>query len=169
MKTRTAKNSRTTRVKTATSKKNNQKKAQKKQVPIKATQSQRLHQTKKAVKIQKIKLSPSKPQKKIVSGCLKSNVLVDPHFHNHQNYSVLLDTKKQFNGKAFDCTMNQSDLKNNNNKFYIIQILIPDNGAQVFTLWNRWGRVGYDGQSTSVNFNNSEAAINAFKKKYEEK
>ena len=39
-----------------------------------------------------------------------------------------------------------SDLKNNNNKYYIIQLLQSDNNANLFYVFNRWGRVGVDGQ-----------------------
>ena len=42
--------------------------------------------------------------------------------------------------------LNQADLKKNNNKFYIIQLLEKDSG-QDFRVWTRWGRVGENGQS----------------------
>lgn len=38
----------------------------------------------------------------------------------------------------YDCTLNQTNIGANNNKFYIIQLL-EHNGA--FSIWNRWGRV----------------------------
>lgn len=38
----------------------------------------------------------------------------------------------------YDCTLNQTNIGNNNNKFYIIQLL-EDGGR--FACWNRWGRV----------------------------
>lgn len=38
----------------------------------------------------------------------------------------------------YDCTLNQTDIGKNNNKFYIIQLL-EDGGR--FVCWNRWGRV----------------------------
>lgn len=38
----------------------------------------------------------------------------------------------------YDCTLNQTNIGNNNNKFYIIQLL-EDRGR--FACWNRWGRV----------------------------
>jgi hypothetical protein len=40
--------------------------------------------------------------------------------------------------KDYDCTLNQTDIGNNNNKFYIIQLL---EGGSHFVCWNRWGRV----------------------------
>lgn len=38
----------------------------------------------------------------------------------------------------YDCTLNQTNIGNNNNKFYIMQLL---QDGQHFTCWNRWGRV----------------------------
>lgn len=42
---------------------------------------------------------------------------------------------------------NQVNVGNNNNKFYIIQLLQSDDGKK-YSVWTRWGRVGYDGQNT---------------------
>lgn len=39
-----------------------------------------------------------------------------------------------------------SDCKNNNNKYYIIQLLQSDSNPNDFKVFNRWGRVGTDGQ-----------------------
>lgn len=43
--------------------------------------------------------------------------------------------------KDYDCTLNQTNISNNNNKFYIIQLLEEDGH---FFCWNRWGRVVSD-------------------------
>ena len=40
-----------------------------------------------------------------------------------------------------DALLNQVNIGNNNNKFYIIQLLETDAGKQYYA-WNRWGRVG---------------------------
>ena len=39
----------------------------------------------------------------------------------------------------YDCMLNQTNIGNNNNKYYIIQVLKHQNGT--FLTWNRWGRV----------------------------
>ena len=39
----------------------------------------------------------------------------------------------------WDATLNQTNLKNNNNKFYILQLL-KDNQSNKFSVWFRWGR-----------------------------
>jgi len=105
----------------------------------------------------------------MVTGTLKGNVLVDVNFPNSQNFHVVLDSKNEFNGIAWDCTMNQSDLKNNNNKYYIIQLLQHDNNISQYYVWNRWGRVGYDGQSASFPAYSFDQAKKMFMKKYNEK
>jgi hypothetical protein len=35
--------------------------------------------------------------------------------------------------------LNQTDVMNNNNKFYVIQLIEADAGGR-FWVWNRWGR-----------------------------
>ncbi|XP_062977195.1 protein mono-ADP-ribosyltransferase PARP3 [Elgaria multicarinata webbii] len=66
----------------------------------------------------------------------------------------------------YDCMLNQTNIGNNNNKFYIIQ-LIDYNGN--FSCWNRWGRVGEVGQSKLSSFPSVEAAKKDFEKKFRDK
>lgn len=66
----------------------------------------------------------------------------------------------------YDCTLNQTNIGNNNNKFYIIQLL--EEGGR-FSCWNRWGRVGEVGQSKMNHFGCLEDAKKDFKKKFWEK
>ena len=42
-------------------------------------------------------------------------------------------------GEHWDATLNQTNLKNNNNKFYILQLL-QDNSSKRYSVWFRWGR-----------------------------
>ncbi|VDP00762.1 unnamed protein product [Soboliphyme baturini] len=46
----------------------------------------------------------------------------------------------------YDATLNLTNVLENNNKFYILQIL-KDNATQNYSVWFRWGRVGLRGQS----------------------
>ncbi|KAM9182402.1 protein mono-ADP-ribosyltransferase PARP3 [Mergus octosetaceus] len=66
----------------------------------------------------------------------------------------------------YDCTLNQTNISANNNKFYIIQ-LIQHGGA--YSTWSRWGRVGEVGQSKLTPFASLEAAKKEFEKKFREK
>jgi len=42
----------------------------------------------------------------------------------------------------YDVYLNQTDLRQNRNKYYIIQLLESDDGTKQYHTWNRWGRVG---------------------------
>ena len=53
-----------------------------------------------------------------------------------------------------------------NNKFYIIQVL---EGRGSFWSWNRWGRLGENGQNKLEEFPTPGEAIKLFEKKFQEK
>ncbi|CAF3595748.1 unnamed protein product [Rotaria sp. Silwood1] len=55
------------------------------------------------------------------------------------------------NKDIFDCMLNQTNIGNNNNKFYLIQLL-EDNNSKKYHVWLRWGRVGYTGQTYLESF-----------------
>lgn len=66
----------------------------------------------------------------------------------------------------YNCTLNQTNIGNNNNKFYIIQLL---EAGDRFVCWNRWGRVGEVGQSKLNYFVLLEDAKKDFEKKFRDK
>ncbi|XP_039234786.1 protein mono-ADP-ribosyltransferase PARP3 isoform X1 [Pipra filicauda] len=66
----------------------------------------------------------------------------------------------------YECTLNQTNISANNNKFYIIQLL-EHKGA--YSVWSRWGRVGEVGQSKLMPCASLEAAKKDFEKKFREK
>ena len=72
----------------------------------------------------------------------------------------------------YHCLLNQTNISQNNNKFYIIQLLHFEQTSyseSEFALWTRWGRVGEPGQSDLRQFSGEQAAIEAFKKKFNDK
>ena len=73
------------------------------------------------------------------------------------------------NGKVYSATLNQTNIMNNNNKFYIIQILQSDTNKSINYLFTRWGRVGFDGQSSYMGPWDSMRAIREYESKYREK
>lgn len=73
------------------------------------------------------------------------------------------------NGKVYSATLNQSNISNNNNKFYNIQILQSDSNGGSNYLFTRWGRVGTRGQQSNVGPMPIQRAINLYKQKYHEK
>ncbi|XP_045712648.1 protein mono-ADP-ribosyltransferase PARP3-like [Phyllostomus hastatus] len=74
-------------------------------------------------------------------------------------------TQAQVHGD-YDCTLNQTNIGSNNNKFYIIQLL--EDGDRFFC-WNRWGRVGEVGQSKLSPFDSLDNAKKDFEKKFRDK
>ncbi|KAG9471474.1 protein mono-ADP-ribosyltransferase PARP3 [Eleutherodactylus coqui] len=69
----------------------------------------------------------------------------------------------------YDCMLNQTNIGNNNNKFYIIQLLHSTDKKKTFYCWNRWGRVGEAGQSKLTNFSDVNAAKKDYEKKFKDK
>jgi len=62
-----------------------------------------------------------------------------PHLTSHHVYCE---------GKVvWDVMLNQTNIQNNNNKYYLIQVLESDS-TNSFSVWMRWGRVGYKGQTS---------------------
>ncbi|KAH9515507.1 Poly [ADP-ribose] polymerase 2 [Bulinus truncatus] len=68
----------------------------------------------------------------------------------------------------WDCMLNQTNISNNNNKFYLIQLL-HNADKNTYHVWQRWGRVGYDGQNSLVNSPSADDAMKAFAKKFKDK
>uniref|UniRef100_A0A3Q1IU60 Poly [ADP-ribose] polymerase n=1 Tax=Anabas testudineus TaxID=64144 RepID=A0A3Q1IU60_ANATE len=66
----------------------------------------------------------------------------------------------------YDCMLNQTNIGQNNNKFYVIQVIKSGN---TYYTWNRWGRVGEVGQSKLNEFDTPENAVKDFEKKFKDK
>ena len=98
---------------------------------------------------------------KISSGKKRSKV--DPECPKHGNAQIYADDEG-----AWECMLNQVNIQNNNNKYYLLQVLV-DSFGKYFT-WFRWGRVGYPGQNKLQNFaGNLEGAKRTFMKKFTDK
>jgi len=69
-------------------------------------------------------------------------------------------------GKVYSCALNQTDLVNNSNKFYIMQLLKNDN--QYITCY-KWGRIGDPGAITKKIYSTESQGINAFEKQFKAK
>ncbi|XP_074645032.1 protein mono-ADP-ribosyltransferase PARP3-like [Tubulanus polymorphus] len=68
----------------------------------------------------------------------------------------------------YDCMLNQTNIGHNNNKFYVIQVLLDDEGS--YYCWNRWGRVGETGASALKGpFDDLQKAVSDFEKKFKDK
>ncbi|PHT58712.1 Poly [ADP-ribose] polymerase 2 [Capsicum baccatum] len=71
--------------------------------------------------------------------------------------------------EIYDATLNQTNVGNNNNKYYVIQVLENDSGGN-FLVYTRWGRVGAKG-GTKINgpFTSADDATSEFESKFYEK
>lgn len=69
---------------------------------------------------------------------------------------------------AYSAMLNQTNLANNNNKFFLIQALARKDGSG-FASWFRWGRVGYSGQTNLQVVGSREEAIGIFDEKFQAK
>uniref|UniRef100_A0A915KKE3 Poly [ADP-ribose] polymerase n=1 Tax=Romanomermis culicivorax TaxID=13658 RepID=A0A915KKE3_ROMCU len=97
---------------------------------------------------------------------LKGKVPVDPEC------SAKTDSAHVFcdpTGVTYDCMLNQTNIAQNNNKFYLIQLLEDDNSKN-YSVWLRWGRVGFTGQKNLINCgSNLEMAKKIFCYKFYDK
>jgi poly [ADP-ribose] polymerase len=106
----------------------------------------------------------TEPEKKMVKGIKKGRAMVDSKVTNVDSYRVYDDDTQ-----TYAATLMWSDLKNNNNKFYLIQLLDSEKNKGQYSLWTRWGRVGYDGQFSMQNYTDLDKAKREYEKKYKEK
>ena len=76
---------------------------------------------------------------------------------------------QETNGYVWKAVLNQTQIDQNNNKYYYIQLLQADSDSNQYYVWNRWGRVGYDGQNKLMNFRDLSQAKREFCKKFSDK
>lgn len=67
---------------------------------------------------------------------------------------------------VYSCTLNQTQLRANANKFYIIQLIKTTSD---YTLFTRWGRIGDDGQTQYKSYPTESGGIIAFKNQFKTK
>jgi len=99
----------------------------------------------------------------IVKEIRKGRTVVDPNVPNSNDYHVFED-----GDEIYDAVLNQTNIANNNNKFYNLQVLKKDNTNNYF-FWTRWGRVGEKGQFKLLNCSSKDSAISQFKSKFRDK
>ncbi|KAF9912310.1 Poly [ADP-ribose] polymerase 2 [Linnemannia zychae] len=87
---------------------------------------------------------------------------VDPSCGLRHSYKVYVD-----DDVAWDARMNQTNIGNNNNKFYRVQLLYSAGGQ--YAVFCHWGRVGANGQSSTDNCFTLDAGKALFERKYKDK
>jgi poly [ADP-ribose] polymerase 2/3/4 len=71
-------------------------------------------------------------------------------------------------GTIYDVTLNQTNAGQNNNKFYIMQLL-GSLASQDYRTWTRWGRVGDRGQRALLRYGSLDEALRYFEVKFKDK
>ncbi|KAJ5218093.1 uncharacterized protein N7498_000192 [Penicillium cinerascens] len=122
-----------------------------------------------AAHVDGIEEDSSKKQKDAQKAGFKNlNIPVDEAFLRehiqHKDPNVYIDDAELI----WDATLNQTVAAQNNNKFYIIQLLSVSNGQNYFT-WTRWGRVGEHGQSACLGDGTLANAMRYFETKFKDK
>ncbi|XP_073144779.1 poly [ADP-ribose] polymerase 2 isoform X2 [Henckelia pumila] len=103
---------------------------------------------------------------KMVTAVKKGSAVLDQWLPDHikAQFHVL-----QVGEEVYDAMLNQTNVGDNNNKFYVIQVLESDAASQ-FMVYSRWGRVGVKGQDKlSGPYNSQLTAISEFEKKFLDK
>ncbi|XP_047966104.1 poly [ADP-ribose] polymerase 2 isoform X2 [Salvia hispanica] len=105
-------------------------------------------------------------EEKIVTTVKKGSAVMDKCLPDNikAQYHVL-----QVGDEIYDAMLNQTNLGQNNNKFFVIQVLESDDSGR-FMVYFRWGRVGVKGQ-TKLNgpYTSRQSAITEFEKKFYDK
>ncbi|KAG7030214.1 Poly [ADP-ribose] polymerase 2 [Cucurbita argyrosperma subsp. argyrosperma] len=102
-------------------------------------------------------------KEKIVTATKKGSAVLDQWLPDEikTQYHVL-----QVGDEIYDAMLNQTNVGNNNNKFYVIQALESDGGG-TYMFYTRWGRVGVKGQfNIQGPYTSQESAILEFEQKF---
>ncbi|XP_042405990.1 poly [ADP-ribose] polymerase 2-A-like isoform X4 [Zingiber officinale] len=102
-------------------------------------------------------------KEKLVTMTKKNGAVLDPFLpcHIKSNFHVLQKAEE-----IYSATLNQTNVGDNNNKFYVIQALESDDGRS-FMVYNRWGRVGVRGQDKLLGpYTSQEDAFHEFDNKF---
>ncbi|KAJ4768136.1 Poly [ADP-ribose] polymerase [Rhynchospora pubera] len=102
---------------------------------------------------------------KLVTATKKGSAVLDHYLPQDikSTYHVL-----QVGDDIYDATLNQTNVGDNNNKFYTIQALEPDDGMR-YMVFTRWGRVGVPGQNKLLGPFTKDRAISEFQGKFYDK
>ena len=97
-------------------------------------------------------------EKTVVSN---GEVEIDQAVEDVARYRIVEAKPSEYEDKYYAVTLNYTNVQNNNNKFYIIQLL-QDIHTKKFGVLYRWGRIGFFGQVNYVIYQTFEEAREAF-------
>ena len=84
----------------------------------------------------------------------------------HCNLDSVRVYKCKVSNKPYNCILNQTNIHQNSNKFYIMQILSSTLFTNIYYLYLRYGRVGERGQTHINTYISKEIAIKEYTKKF---
>ncbi|XP_048504416.1 poly [ADP-ribose] polymerase 2-A isoform X2 [Beta vulgaris subsp. vulgaris] len=102
-------------------------------------------------------------KEKLVIATKKGSAVLDQWLPDHikTHYHVL-----KMGDAIYDAMLNQTNVGDNNNKFYVLQVLEADGGG-TYMVYNRWGRVGVKGQDKLFGaYSCRETAVQEFEQKF---
>lgn len=105
----------------------------------------------------------SQQNSKNIEKTLVSNgeVELDQAVEDVARYRIVEAKPSEYEDKYYAVTLNYTNVQNNNNKFYIIQLL-QDIHTKKFGVLYRWGRIGFFGKVNYVIYQTFEEAREAF-------
>lgn len=114
----------------------------------------------------KVKEEPEAPPKDKFTSVKEALKATVPQVKGQRNPDSFCHLPNSEVHEDYDCMLNQTNIGNNNNKFYVIQVLLS--GGKYYC-WTRWGRVGESGQNNLAGPSTADAAIKNFEKKFKDK
>ena len=129
----------------------------------KKKQNQKNKKIKRKSKSVKSAKDTSQQNSKNIEKTLVSNgeVELDQAVEDVARYRIVEAKPSEYEDKYYAVTLNYTNVQNNNNKFYIIQLL-QDIHTKKFGVLYRWGRIGFFGQVNYVIYQTFEEAREAF-------
>ena len=101
-----------------------------------------------------------------VTDIAKAKPVVDERVPERHSYEVYIDQEEN---TIYHTSLMLTDLKNNNNKYYIAQLLKSKAEADQYMVYYKWGRVGYTGGCSNSIFYDITSAKAEYHKKIESK
>ena len=148
--------------------KNKKTKTSKKQRKIK---NKKIKKKSKPTKKDKIKEKQVSQKSKIgteKTAVTNGEVELDQAVEDVDRYMIVPAKPSEYQDKFYAITLNYTNVQNNNNKFYIIQLL-QDKYTKKYGVLYRWGRIGFFGQVNYVIYESFEEAREAFLTKLQRK
>ena len=157
VKSQKTKNEKTTKINQKTTKLTSTKKKQKTKKKNKSQKSKQ-GRNKKINQKQSEKISKISTEKTAV---INGEIELDQAVEDIDRYRIVSAKPSEYPDKYYAVTLNYTNVQNNNNKFYIIQLL-QDIHTKKYGVLYRWGRIGFFGQVNYVIYETFEEAREAF-------